>query len=140
MVRAEKHCVSLMGGCFGLLPLSIRLAVDVFCRGHLHFVVWMWVGPWGFLRYLAEIEELLSKSCLSCSREQAFVGALFVRARWHFQALPFPVRQKENAGLSPQCPFSGPDPSAFLALPFRVVLCSCYTSRTEIFSCTQQVE
>ncbi|CAM9397513.1 unnamed protein product [Rangifer tarandus platyrhynchus] len=74
----------------------------------------------GYSVVLADIEQLLSKSCPSCCRQQAFVGAFLVCACWHLQVLPFQVRTKATVGRSPQCPSSGPEAphwAAFFTLP-----------------------
>ena len=70
-------------------------------------------GTMGYSVVLADTVQLLSKSCLSCCRQQAFVGAFLVCACWHLQALPFQLPL-------PQCPSSGseaPRWTAFFTLP-----------------------
>ena len=68
-------------------------------------------GTIGYSVVLADVEQLLSKSCPSCCRQQAFVGAFLVCACWHLQA---------TVGRSPQCPSLGPEAphwAAFFTLP-----------------------
>lgn len=99
-------------------------------------------GTMGYSVVLADIAQLLSKSCLSCCRQQAFVGAFLVCACWHLQVLPFQVGHKATMGRSPQCPSSGLRPLA--GLPSSLCLWSllafalCVPYRS--FHCTQKVE
>lgn len=124
----------ILGAAFSLLTgkrtVSCRCFTDVIALRRMGMG-----GTTGYSVVLADIAQLLSKSCLSCCRQQAFVGAFLVCACWHLQVLPFQVGHKATMGRSPQCPSSGLRPLAGLpsSLCLRSLLAFALCVRVGVF-------